>query len=156
MAPGAGGGEGFGAKGCGRVPQAQGACDSGSELNMKIKPLRFIAEPIVVEFDEPPLLEKKPGFPDRFAWRGETCRIAENLMEWHDYGRRGRMASNMRPAHLEVASRRGSWGVGRYYFRVRTDSGRIFDLYYDRAPKNADDRKGAWFLYRELTTGDTQ
>jgi len=29
-------------------------------------------------------------------------------------------------------------------------SKQVFDLYYDRAPKNADSRKGAWFLYREM------
>jgi hypothetical protein len=27
---------------------------------------------------------------------------------------------------------------------------RVFDLYYDRAMKNVDRRKGEWFLYREL------
>jgi hypothetical protein len=37
---------------------------------------------------------------------------------------------------------------------VRVDTGQIFDLYYDRAPKNADDRKGAWFLYREMSVSE--
>jgi len=41
-------------------------------------------------------------------------------------------------------------GVGRFYFRVRVDGGQIYDIYYDRAPKDADRRKGQWFLYREL------
>ena len=117
---------------------------------MDIKPLRFIGEPIQVQFDQQPTLEKKPGCPDRFVWRGEIHRIVELLSEWHDHGRRGRMAHNMRPAHAAAAARRGSWGVGRDYFRVRTDSGQIFDLYYDRAPKSVDDRKGAWFIYREM------
>jgi hypothetical protein len=62
------------------------------------------------------------------------------------------MAVNMRPSHIATASGRGSWGVGRFYFRVRLESGRIFDLYYDRAPKSADDRKGGWFLLREMAT----
>jgi hypothetical protein len=73
------------------------------------------------------------------------------LAEWRDYTRRGRMARNMQPQHAAVASQRGSWGVGLFYFRVRVDGGQIFDLYYDRAPKSADARKGAWFLYRELS-----
>lgn len=118
---------------------------------MEIKPLRFIVEPIQVQFDQPPMLEKKPGCPDRFVWRGEAYRVIEVLNEWHDYGRRGRMARNMRPEHTVTASRRGSWGVGRDYYRVHTDTGQVFDLYYDRAPKKAGDRKGAWFLYREMT-----
>lgn len=118
---------------------------------MEIKPLRFIGEQIQVEFDQPPVLEKKPGCPDRFLWRGGTHHIVEKLSEWHDYARRGRMAINMRPTHAAAATRRGSWGVGRDYYRVRTDAGQVFELYYDRAPKKVGDRKGAWFLYRELS-----
>jgi hypothetical protein len=67
-----------------------------------------------------------------------------------DFTRRGRAALNMRPAHAEVASARGSLNVGRFYFRVEVDAGQIFDLYYDRAMKNVDERKGQWFVYREL------
>ena len=122
---------------------------------MEFKPLRFIGEPIHVHFDQPPMLEKKPGCPDAFVWREEAYRIVELLSEWHDYGRRGRMAINMRPQHAAAAARRGSWGVGRDYYRVRTDSNQVFDLYYDRAPKDADDRKGAWFLVREMSVDDS-
>lgn len=111
---------------------------------------RFIGEEIEVGFNQPPLLEKKPGCPDRFTWQEETFEIVEMLKEWHDYRRRGRMAQNIQPAHAAIAEQRGSWGVGRDYFRVGTASGRIFELYYDRAPKDANRRKGAWFLYQEL------
>jgi hypothetical protein len=129
------------------TPGRQGMEDS---VDMDVQPAQFIGEPIKVEFDQPPVLEKKPGCPDRFIWRGRTYRITGVLGEWHDYRRRGRMARNMRDTHLAAASRRGSWGVGRDYYRVGVDSGQVFDLYYDRAPKRAGDRKGAWFLYREL------
>jgi hypothetical protein len=56
----------------------------------------------------------------------------------------------MAPAHAVVATNRGSWGVGKDYFRIRTDTGRIFDIYYDRTPLNSNQRKGNWFIYREL------
>jgi len=118
---------------------------------MDLKPLRFIGESVEVQFDQPPKLEKKPGCPQRFVWRGETYHVVEELNAWHDYTRRGRMAHNISPPHAATASHRGSWGVGRAYYRVRTEEGRIFDLYYDRAPKSADDRKGTWFLYREMS-----
>lgn len=121
---------------------------------MAIKPVRFISEPIEVTYHHPPLLEKKPGCPDGFTWRGEAYAIVEMLSEWHDYQRRGRMARNMKPEHALVASHRGSWGVGQDYYRVRTDSGQLFDLYFDRSPKDADHRKGEWFLDRELTEED--
>lgn len=72
------------------------------------------------------------------------------LSAWSDFARRGKMAKNMRPAHAAVASNRGSLNVGRFYFRVRVHTGQIFDIYYDRAMKSLDDRKGQWLIYREL------
>ena len=115
-----------------------------------LSPIRFIGDEIRVVFDEPPVLEKKPGCPDAFIWQDETLRIVELLDEWSDFARRGRFARNMRPQRAKVARNRGSWGVGRFFFRVRVDDGRLFELYYDRAPKDAADRKGSWFLRCEL------
>jgi hypothetical protein len=120
-------------------------------LSMDFRPLRFIGEPIEVVFDKPPVWTKSPGCPDGFVWRGETFRVVELLSVWCDFTRRGKMARNMRESHLAVAASRGSLGVGRFTFRVRTDAGRVFDLYYDRAPKSVDDRKGSWVLYREMS-----
>ena len=111
----------------------------------------FITEPIEALFDTPPVLEKKPGCPDSFVWRGQTYLVVEMLKEWHDYRRRGRASLNMAPAHAAVAEGRGSWGVGRDYYRVRVEGERVFDLYYDRAPKGAGRGKGTWFLWREGT-----
>jgi hypothetical protein len=113
--------------------------------------LRFIGEPVEVEFDEEPVLRKKPGCPDRFVWLGVTHEVIEELSEWHDYSRRGRFKRNMRPDHAAAAQRRGSWGVGRDYYRVRTGEGRIFEIYYDRAPRDISDRRGSWFLLKELS-----
>jgi len=115
-----------------------------------MEPIRFFNEAIEVVFSGKPRLEKKPGLPDAFAWRGEQFEILEVLSEWHDYHRRGRMARNMSSEHTLVSERRGSWGVGKDYYRVRTQDGRIFDLYFDRAPIDVDRRKGNWFLFQEL------
>lgn len=114
-------------------------------------PIHFYDDPIEVLFDSPPAREKTPGCPNGIIWAGKTYRILEALSEWSDFTRRGKFARNMRPAHAAVASTRGSLNVGRFYFRVRVDSGQIFDLYYDRAMKSVDERKGQWFVYRELT-----
>ncbi|MBN1461246.1 MAG: hypothetical protein JXA57_17090 [Armatimonadetes bacterium] len=112
--------------------------------------MSFISEPIEVRFGAHRGFEKRPACPEAFVWRDETHRITELLSEWQDHSRRGKMAHNMRPSHLETASKKGSWGVGRHYFRVRTGSGRVFEIYYDRAPKDATRRKGGWYLFREL------
>ena len=119
-------------------------------MSQEFKPLHFIGSQIEVQFDKEPLHKRKPPCPDRFVWKGETISVVDKISEWYDYGRSGSMAHNMRPANMAKALRRGSWGVGRFYFRVQTENGQIFDLYYDRAPKDAGDREGSWFLYREM------
>lgn len=126
--------------------------DSPEFDQKKHRPIRFINSPIVVAFDSPPLLEKKPGCPNSFTWQENDLHITEVISEWHDYRRKGRMARNMRPENASAAEKRGSWGVGQDYYRVRTQEGRIFDIYYDRAPKSANHRKGEWFLYQELVS----
>jgi hypothetical protein len=124
-------------------------------------PIHFYDDLIEVVFDKSPAYEKTPDCPNSFVWDEKTYRIVETLSEWSDFTRRGKFARNMRPAHAAVASNRGSLNVGRFYFRVKAvlsgsksfeQSGEhIFDLYYDRAMKSVDERKGQWFLYRELT-----
>jgi hypothetical protein len=118
--------------------------------------IHFYDEPIEVLFAQAPAREKTPECPDGFVWKGKSYRVLEVLSEWSDFTRRGKMARNMRPAHAAVAFTRGSLNVGRFFFRVRVmpsgggSSGQICDIYYDRAMKSVDDRKGQWFIYREL------
>jgi hypothetical protein len=122
--------------------------------------IHFFDRPIEVIFDTPPAREKTPDCPNGFLWEEKTYRVVEMLSSWSDFSRRGKMARNMRPAHAAVASSRGSLNVGRFYFRVRVvmsssstaghPQEQVFDIYYDRAMKNVDERKGQWFLYREM------
>ncbi len=112
----------------------------------------FYSEPIKVEFSSQATRKKSPPCPSSFTWQEQKFHITKCLSEWKDFGRRGRMAHNMQPQHAEMASQRGSWGVGRFYFEVETKSGQFFRIYYDRAPKNAFDRNGQWVLLAELTS----
>lgn len=112
--------------------------------------IHFYDHPIQPIFDTPPVREKTPDCPNGFIWDDKTYRVLEMLSAWSDFARRGKMANNMRPAHAAVASNRGSLNVGRFYFRVRVDTDQVFDIYYDRAMKSLDERKGQWFMYREL------
>ncbi len=116
---------------------------------MKTIPSQFIDEPIEVFFVEPPIYEKRPDCPQSFTWRGVVYEIKRVISERQDFTRRGRSSRNMQPAHLTSASRVGSWGVGRYYFCVEVTDGKIFEIYFDRAPQDAGDRKGHWFLMGE-------
>ncbi len=118
--------------------------------SVELIPFHFLDQPIEPIFDSPPTREKVPDCPNGFILDGKTYRVTEMLSAWTDFKRRGRMARNMQPAHAAVASNRGSLNVGRYYFRVKVDLNQIFDIYYDRAMKNVGNRKGQWFVYREL------
>ena len=108
---------------------------------------RFIGATIDVEFDQSPQFPRRPSCPDRWVWEGQTYHVDAVEAAWTDFERRGRMGGNMRPDHLERASRKGSFGVGRFFFRVRTPEGRVFDLYYDRAA--ASSKSGGWTLFQE-------
>jgi hypothetical protein len=116
------------------------------------RPLHFIDQPIDVRHDSPPARQKLPPCPSSFTWNNGSFKITEIISEWTDFGRRGRNARNMSPAHASAAASRGSLNVGRFFFRVRVDTGQVFDVYYDRAMKNIDQRKGQWFVYREMET----
>jgi len=120
---------------------------------MELVPFRFLDQSIEPLFDSPPVRQKTPDCPSGFIWEGKTYRVTEMLSAWTDFKRRGRMAQNMRPAHVEAAASRGSLNVGRFYFRIKVDSGQVFDIYYDRAVKNVNDRKGQWLVYREIREG---
>lgn len=130
-------------------------------VNKTPKLKHFISEPVSVGFSSPPAHEKKPHCPDRFYWRNGEWRIIACISEWKDFTRRGRMTKNTQPQHARIASERGSWGVGRFYFDVQafqegshTPNGRTFRLYYDRAPEDAEDRSGLWILLAELTQAE--
>jgi hypothetical protein len=101
----------------------------------------FYSEPITVEFEVEPLLEKKPGVPHTFVWRKQPYTIVSVEKEWHNYQRRS--TPEMKPR------KGGSWGVGRDYYQVKTDSGEVFVIYYDRQPRKS--RKGGWILLKKIT-----
>jgi hypothetical protein len=116
-------------------------------------PEHFIGESIVVRFDTPPARLKSPPCPDGFTWREQEQLVVEKISEWTDFERRGQVKYNLHSG-LAASNGGGSFGVGRFYFRVRTAGGCIFDLYYDRQVMDADDRLGHWYLYRELKAVD--
>ena len=57
----------------------------------------------------------------------------------------------MQPQHAQIAQKRGSWGVGKFFFDVQTSEEAYYRIYYDRAPKDATDREGYWILFAELS-----
>lgn len=115
---------------------------------------KFISAEIEVVFKVEPLLKKRTGPPDAFAWEGQQFPIVAVLAEWHDYDKR-RERDTTRRSQTQLTRKHGSWGLGRDFYRVRTENGRVFDLYYDRSPKGADDI-GRWVLYKELEESELE
>lgn len=115
--------------------------------------VHFYSESINVRFEKQPFLEKKPGIPSSFSWRGKSYTITKLIKEWHDYRRRKKIhkifSGKRSPVPLTKPGNRGSWGVGRDYYRVQTSSGEIFDIYYDRRPKGQK-IKGEWVLLKQV------
>ncbi len=87
---------------------------------------RFIAEEIEVH-------EESPGEPVSFLWRGREYRIVEVVGV---------------KRHLDF---RRPWWQRRHrdYYRVRTDSGQTFELYFHRGPG-----RKYWVLYKEVGEGE--
>jgi hypothetical protein len=105
----------------------------------------FICEPIEVEFEVVSGLKKRPGPPIRFVWRERSYEVAEILAEWHRYV--SQPIPGKRPRYyIRSAQREGSWGVGRDFYRVRTECGGVYVIYYDRRPKGPEIDSG-WFMY---------
>lgn len=94
----------------------------------------FIGQEIRVGYRNDQIAQKSPACPDYFIWEEKSFAIAQLEQEWKDFSRKGSAGRNMRPAHLDRAQTRGSWGVGRFYFRVRTECGRVF-FYILTAPR---------------------
>jgi hypothetical protein len=109
----------------------------------------FISAEIEAIFAEEPVILKRAGPPDAFVWDGERFEVSELLAEWHDYDKERREVGETRRSQTQINRQRGSWGLGRDYYRVRTADGRVFELYYNRRPKSRT-VIGSWVLYREL------
>jgi len=120
------------------------------------KDSKFIDEPIDVTFNSAFVLKKEPECPSSFSRGSSSFKIEKIVSEWKDFSRRGRFSRNMRTAHAQRAAKKGSMGVGRFYFRVVTDSGRIFDLYFDRSSLKKEKNRSGWVLFREIFEEQTK
>lgn len=113
--------------------------------------MRFIGQEITVTLPSGFAFEKKPPAPESFRWQGKLHSVSEILATWRRYGKPGLRTQGGRPPYYVRSGRgQGSWGQGRVYYRLRTETGRLFDLYYDRAPEGQR-RAGSWRLWRELS-----
>ena len=75
--------------------------------------------------------------PMSFNWKNRGYDIAEILLSWMDWG-------------FPQGSSQHDWKNRRHrnYYRVRTTSDNIFEIYHDRGPSgNTDD----WYLFQQIS-----
>ncbi len=118
-------------------------------MNEQALPIRFIGERIEAIYKLEQVRTKNPGCPDAIRWRSTEYTITKIINQWTDFSRKGNMQRNMSEAHHSRAEIKGSWGVGKVFFRVQVHTGQDFEIYFDRAPQNVLDRGGGWFLLQE-------
>ena len=95
---------------------------------------RFISEPIRVMTDG----EIKQ--PTAFFWKGKEYRVVEVILSWLDWG-------------FPPGATQRDWRTRRHrnYYRVRTDTNELFEIYMDRATPSG---VAEWYLYQRLETGE--
>lgn len=97
---------------------------------------RFVSEPIFPEAetcDTARMAAGAPGLPRRFTWRGDAVEVAEVLRTWKQDGR----------------CRNGSTDryVRKHWYEVRTRTGAIMTLYFERSFRSRPSHAERWWLF---------
>ncbi len=105
---------------------------------------KFISEAIKpvadsMDFADTPVGE--PPLPRRFVWRGTEYTVDKILESRKEVGRDATHGSKQKY-------------VRKHWFRVRTTSGHVMNIYFERHAKSKAQRKRRWWLYT-LVEGET-
>jgi len=105
---------------------------------------KFFSEKIEVTID------KNRRVPVSFVWNKKEYRINEVIASWQDWGfpKGSPKAKNWRLRHH------------RNYFRIQTTKDEVFEIYFDRKSRKADNppqadtarrEEGEWYLYQKIS-----
>ncbi len=80
--------------------------------------------------------------PTALTWRGNHYTVAEVITSWFDWG-------------FSAATKQKDWRTRRHrnYFRLRMNTGEVFEIYLDRPPASSE---GEWVLFQILDPKDSQ
>jgi hypothetical protein len=102
-------------------------------------PERFVGEPIEPDagtFDTGRMAAGGPGLPQRFHWRGTEYEVAGVRKAWRETGP---MKGSPRG--------QGERYVRKHSFEVRTTSGEVMTLYFERQARSAREKTRRWWLF---------
>jgi hypothetical protein len=96
----------------------------------------FISEPITpveASFDTAGMSRGEPGVPMKFRWRKKSYAVAEILEQWKDHG--------------DCRNGSGERYVRKHGYRVRTEQGLVFRLYFQRTVGRGKLSKARWWIH---------
>jgi phosphoribosylglycinamide formyltransferase-1 len=94
----------------------------------------FISEAITpVELDPNAAAVGEPALPRRFAWREAEYEIAEVLETWKESG--------------PCTSGSDEQYLRKHWYRLRTKTGEVMTIYFERKARSSHDRKRRWWLH---------
>ncbi len=100
---------------------------------------RFVGEPIEPvggTFDTSGMAAGGPGLPQRFRWRGTEYEVAGVRKAWRETGpMKGARAGE------------GEQYARKHWFEVRTTSGEVMTLYFERQAHSAREKTRRWWLF---------
>ena len=107
----------------------------------------FIGEPIIPKpgtFDTSAMATGGPGLPRVFTWRGTEYEVGVVLRAW-------------RTREPGVGRDKDYLYVRKHWYRIRTKSGEVMTLYFDRKPLGGRGKhKQRWFLFSMAEVGDAR
>ncbi len=90
-------------------------------------------EPVSGTFDASGMAAGGPGLPWRFRWRGTEYEVAAVLKAWRETG--------------PCRSGSSEQYVRKHWFEVRTTSGEVMALYFERQARSSREKKRRWWLF---------
>jgi hypothetical protein len=74
--------------------------------------------------------------PQAFTWRNKEYQVEEIILSWMDWG-------------FPQGASQHDWKNRRHrnFYRVRTGSGEVYEIYHDRGPAGESDD---WYLFQQL------
>ena len=90
-------------------------------------------EPVKGTSDTVGMSSGEPGLPGRFVWRDKEYVVDKVLEKWQELG--------------PDKGGSGQMYLRKHWFKVKTCSGAVMTLYFERQGRSKRERKMRWWLY---------
>ncbi len=92
-----------------------------------------IIKPVEGTFDTASMTRGEPGLPKKFTWREKEYEVSEVLEVWKETGP---CKSGSDEPYLR-----------KHWYKIRTTTGEIMTLYFERQARSKGQSKARWWLY---------